>query len=427
MKNIICIHDAGHDPASDDELTHIGLFSLLNKQKVENVTFVGCGVNPKKSNYIAKTQTLSFLEKNNISKDDVLRDKVNFHLSRGGSGSGLVSNPPIHLNKHFNDIEKIDDIDVENVKLKINNGAIILANAPGYSYFLQNMKISGADFSESILIVQGATDPKQVSSTYNEKYGWSSLEERERYFNFFKEVYVHGREVAYRHFELSSGLLYQVGDLFKNVGYVDDPQDYVTNTLCGTQSINFVCTGPLTFSRIVNSIDLWTDEGPYALMNKNIFELASSFPENIEEDEDIFREYIHSVVTTSNDYTIISEFKHPSTEIGVMDLYNYLNNPDKDNTTLSPLAYRVMLMIYLSNGIELKLKDVDSIINYLKTKTKRIIYDPISLFIIHNILETEKMGLFNLSLNNYGEWNILEDIEIDDADKTPFSCLLELF
>jgi len=422
MNNIICIHDAGHDPASDDEITHMGLFTLFNKQKVNNLTFVGSGVNPTKSNYIAKTQTLSFLEKNNILREEALKEHIHFNISRGGSGSGLVNNPPKHLNKYFNDIEKIVDIDDEKMKLKINEGAIILANAPGYAYFLQNMKEEGADFSKSILIVQGASDPTQVYSTYNEKYGWSSLEEREKYFNLFKEVYVHGRDIAYRHFELSSKELYDIGILFESFGYVNHPQDYVINALCGKQSINFVCTGPLTYSRIANSLDLWEEEGPYGLMKEQLFQLLSSLPEDIKNEDD-FREYIKRTVTSSNDYTILTEFKHPSTEIGIMDIYNYLHD-DMNTDKLSCLAYRVMLMVYISNGIELKLKDEDKIVDYLKTKAKRIIYDPISLFIIHNILETPEKDLFSLSTHNLGEWVILDDIETDD---TPFVCLLRLF
>ena len=417
MKNIICIHDAGHDPASDDELTHNGLFSLIYTNNIDKLTFIGSGVNPVKSNIIAKTQTIAFSKEKNISYET----KIFFYNGEGG-GTGKVNDPPIHLKEIVSLTEKIEDVDDEFLVKQINEGCIILANAPGYALFLQSMNRLEVDFSKSIIIIQGATDPKQVGSTYNEKYGWSSLNEREKYLNKFKEVFIHGRELAYKYFELSPGSLSLVGSVFKEHGYINNTEDYVYEALCGKQSINFLSTGPLTFSRIIRTDKLWVENGPYAKMRSRLLNILEEMPKDVDYNE--FEKKVNGLIESKNinkDISIISETKHPSTKDGIREMFDYLIE-EKDNIT--NLAYRVLLIISLASGNELELQNEETIIDFLKNHTNRTIYDPISLFIIHSILNTEKKELYTLSLYDNNGWNILTDI---DTETDPFSCLLKLF
>ena len=420
MKNILCIHDAGHDPASDDELTHSGLLSLINSNNIDKLTFIGSGVNPVKSNIIAKTQTIAFSKEKDLSYET----KIFFYNGVRGGGTGKVNEPPRHLKEMVSLTEKMEDVDDEFIVKQINEGCIMLANAPGYALFLQNMNGLEVDFSKSTIIIQGATDPKQVGSTYNEKYGWSSLNERERYLNMFKEVYIHGRELAYKYFELSPVSLSLVGSVFKEHGYFNNTEDYVNEALCGKQSINFLSTGALTFSRIIKTEKLWIEDGPYAKMHTTLLNILEEMPKEVDYNQ--FEEIVYGLIENKNidkDISIISETKHPLTKNGIRDIYDYLVE-DKDNIT--GLAYRVLLVISLASGNELVLQNEETIIEFLKNHTKRTIYDPISLFIIHSILNTAEKKLFTLSLYENNGWNILTDIDIYE-DIEPFSCLLKLF
>ena len=424
MKNILCIHDAGHDPTSDDELTHNGLLSLIHSNNIDNLTFIGSGVNPKKSNTIAKTQSIVFSKLKNISYtglDNKDEQKIFFYHTKPGGGTGKVNEPPGHLKDIVALTEKIDDIDEEFVVKQINDGCIILANAPGYAQFLQNMNTLKVDFSKSIMIIQGATDPKQVVSTYNEKYGWSSLNEREKYFNKFKEIFIHGRDIAYKYFELSPQLLSRVGNVFKDFGYFNNTEDYVNEALCGKQSINFLSTGPLTFSRIIKSENLWINDGPYSKMNDLLLNILHKLPSDLEYED--FQNTILNIIKTNNkeqDISIISETKHPATNNGIRDIYDFIL---KDKEDISGLAYRVLLIIALVDNYKFELQDEEKIINFLRNHTKRIIYDPISLFIIHSIFKTDHKKLYTLTFYHDNGWNMLSDISCENQ----FDTLLKLF
>lgn len=434
-KRVHCIGDQGHDPAGDDEQTNSGLFELIKNKYIDSITFISSGRFPNKSNNIVKNQSVIFskLHMKNypmifyadkvIETNEEWNPSIGFYETSQGGGIGLVSNPPTHLYNIGKEVEAIKKKSEEKLIEETNNGIILLANAPGYAIYLQNMVDKGADFSKSILIIQGATNEKDVFTTYNEKYGWASIEQRAKYLDKFSKVYIHGRELAYKDFQLNPTQLCQIGSILTNHGYHTSPDKYQQDALCGEQSINFIKTGAFTASRIMNNSKMWEEEGPYGLMRRDLNSIIDTLPL----EQDSFNEYIKDTIATSKDPTISTESKHPSTQVGIEDLYEFKNNKDsKEIITPTPLGYRVLLMLYLINGNSIKLNEDKNIINFLKQHTNRVIYDPIGLFVIHSILDTEQSKKYNITLRETTVGNIVEEIIPESSLSTPFDTLLTL-
>jgi hypothetical protein len=72
---------------------------------------------------------------------------------------------------------------------------------------------------------------------------------------------------------------------------------------------------------------------------------------------------------------------------------------------------RVVMMLHLASGHEVETSDDDKIVAFLKAHCTRTIFDPISLFIIHKILETEQSAQYELQEDSTTRnWEILSAI-----------------
>lgn len=432
---IHCIGDQGHDPAADDEQTNSGLFELLKNKLIEKITFISSGRFPNKSSVIVKCQAtifsklhmkyypMIFCSDKVIETQEKWNPSIDFYETTQGGGIGLVSNPPQHLSEVAKEATVIKNKSEDKLIEETNKGIILLANAPGYANYLQHMSEKGADFSKSILIIQGATNEEEVFTTYNEKYGWGSIEQRAKFLDKFKKVYIHGRQLAYKDFQLNPSQLCQVGNILTNHGYHLSPEKYQEDALCGEQSINFVKTGAFTASRIMNTEKLWCDNGPYALMNSDLISLLQELPSDLSAEE--FSDHIKGVISKSNNMTIVTEGKHPATQEGIDNLYT-LTRDDGSNRTPNPLGFRVLLMLYLEDGNLMKLNQDKNIVEFLKQNTNRVIYDPIGLFVVHSILQTEQSKEYKITLNESAVGNVVEEIVPVEEDKKPFDILITL-
>ena len=77
---------------------------------------------------------------------------------------------------------------------------------------------------------------------------------------------------------------------------------------------------------------------------------------------------------------------------------------------------RVVMMLHLASGQDVETSDDDKIVAFLKAHCTRTIFDPISLFIIHKILETEQSTQYELQEDSTArDWKILSAITLHDV------------
>jgi len=68
-------------------------------------------------------------------------------------------------------------------------------------------------------------------------------------------------------------------------------------------------------------------------------------------------------------------------------------------------------MLHLASGQEIETSDDNKIVAYLKSHCTRTIFDPISLFMIHKILETEQSSQYELQEDSTARsWKTLSTI-----------------
>ena len=439
------VHDSEHDPSLDDTFANAGVLTLVNNKLIKEATFIATGRNPKASNIAVKIQSLQYSQSYSCRDQPLVVDidgisllpnewheKIFFIETDEGSGEGIVAEPHISLKIPALSANTIPNTNKQKLLKDIDNGVILCAHAPGYANHIKDMVKLGADYSNSILIVQGAINENELFSTYNEKYGWLSLEERKKYFEKFKSVYIHDRNLANKLFLLDTCQLYELGKILQNQMYRDNAETYVEEATCGIKSISFFKTGPLTASRQLYAINnaLWDPNGPYGPTSFMLCKLAKELKKegdgkNLISFEEL--EYnIRTIISSTNSKVIMGESQHPFTEKGIVELHEfYKNNNLNDRPT--PLAFRVLLIIYIVKGNHLVPNNEESIINYLKKYCKRTIFDPISLFIIHHLIKSEDSKLYNLEYKNIDDNKGLVDIQVKNNEyESAFHILLKL-
>lgn len=424
---VIVVHDAEHDATNDDGLFHAGLLSMITNSELESVTLVAGGVNPSRSNLYAKTQVLQYTEQCNnhplnplVSEIEYIlqlppgwKPKVRFAKITTTNGSGSVAELPSYLyisslaaNTIPDEIEKtlIDDI---------NKGVILCGHAPGYASFIKVMHAKGANFSQCDIIIQGASEDNQIASTYNDKYGWNSPEDRDQHLKMFANVKIHDRNLANKIFQLTPNELEPLGAVFAAQGYRQNIQDYVEETICGPRTVAFVKTGPLVASRQAFAINnlFWTQEGPYAPMIEKLIERLVSIAIMCSyHTKSQFHQLIKERLLSSSNSSVLSEIDHAATEQGINDLFNVIPECIYDKVA-GPLAMRVVMMLHLASGHQVETSNDDHIIQFLKEHSTRTIFDPISLFIIHKTLLTKQSEQYELKeYTNTKGYKILSDI-----------------
>lgn len=429
---VLVVHDAEHDATNDDGLFHAGLLSMISNSELESVTLVAAGADPARSNLAAKTQVLQYTELCHghprhplVSDVEYLlhlppgwKPKVRFAEMATTNGAGTVAELPPYL--HFARLAAgtLPNENEEALINEINNGVIFCGHAPGYASFIKDMHSKGADFSRCDIIIQGASEDNQIASTYNDKDGWDSSEDRARYLDMFASVRIHDRTLANKVLLLKGGELEPLGAVFAAQGYREDPQEYVEETICGPRSVAFVKTGALVASRQAFAVNdlFWTHEGPYAPMIEKLQErLVSTAMTCTHHTKSEFHQFVTEKLRAASNRSVLSEIDQAATQQGISDLFTVIPECIYDRAA-GPLAMRVVMMLHLASGKEVETSADDKIVAFLKAHCTRTIFDPISLFMIHKILETEQSTQYELQENSTARsWKILSAITPHDA------------
>lgn len=421
---VLVVHDAEHDATNDDGLFHAGLLSMISNSELESVTLVAAGADPSRSNIAAKTQVLQYTEQCHtppvVSDIEFLlhlppgwKPKVRFAEMTTINGAGTVAELPPYL--HFARLaaSTIPNESDEVLINEINNGVIFCGHAPGYASFIKDMHSKGANFSRCDIIIQGASEDNQIASTYNDKDGWDSSEDRARHLDMFASVRIHDRTLANKVLLLKGCELEPFGAVFASQGYRIDPQEYVKETICGPRSIAFVKTGALVASRQAFAVNhlFWTHEGPYApMINKLQERLVSTAVTCTHHTKSEFHQFVTEKLQATSNPSVLSEIDHVATQQGISDLFAVISECINERCA-DPLAMRVVMMLHLASGQEVETSADDKIVAFLKVHCTRTIFDPISLFMIHKILETEQSTHYELQEDSTDRsWKILSAI-----------------
>ena len=424
---VLVVHDAEHDATNDDGLFHAGLLSMISNSEQDRVTMVAAGADPSRSNLAAKAQVLQYTEQcHGHTRHPVTSDveyllhlppgwkpKVRFAEIENTNGAGSVAELPPYL--HFARLAAgtIPNENEETLINEINKGVIFCGHAPGYASFIKDMHTKGADFSRCDIIIQGASEDNQIASTYNDKDGWDSPEDRARYLDMFASVRIHDRTLANKVLQLKGDELEPLGAVFAAQGYRRDPQEYVNETICGPRSIAFVKTGAVVASRQAFAVNdlFWGQEGPYAPMIEKLQQrLVSIAMMCSHHTKSEFYQLITDELRCSSNPSVLSEIDQAATQQGINDLFTVIPECIYDKSA-GPLAMRVVMMLHLASGYEVETSDDDKIVAFLKAHCTRTIFDPISLFIIHKILETEQSAQYELQEDSTTRnWEILSAI-----------------
>lgn len=426
---VIVVHDAEHDATNDDGLFHAGLLSMISNSDLESVTLVAAGADPSRSNLAAKTQVIQYTEQCHghplVSDVEYLlhlppgwKPKVRFAEIATINGTGTVAELPPYLWFARLAAGTLPNESEEVLINDINNGVIFCGHAPGYASFIKDMHSKGADFSRCDIIIQGASKDNQVASTYNDKDGWDSSEDRARHFDMFASVRIHDRTLANKVLLLKGCELEPFGAVFASQGYRIDPQEYVEETICGPRSIAFIKTGALVASRQAFAVNdlFWTHEGPYSPMIERLQEhLVSTAVTCTHHTKSEFHQFVTEKLRAASNPSVLSEIDQLATQQGINDLFAVIPECIYEKSA-GPLAMRVVMMLHLASGQEVETSTDDKIVVFLKTHCTRTIFDPISLFIIHKILKTEQSTQYELQEeSNARGWNILSAITPHDA------------
>jgi len=438
LKTVVVIHDTEHDSANDDAISHAGLLRLVSRGDIETLVLVASGADPDKSNLAAKTQALQYSElfhPLSLSAPDAIplvceveyllrlpplwAPRVRFFETAVGGGSGSVADLPPYLRERSLSARTIPNENTEDIVKMISRGAVICAHAPGYAQFLKTMHASGADFSKSTIIIQGAPSDDQVASTYNEKDGWNTPNERQDFLQQFEEVKIHDRVIANKHFQLGAKELESVGEALVDQGYRTEAEEYVREASCGARSISFLKTGPLVASRQPFALvkDLWTGQGPYSPMLPHLDRVLSdissicihySYPE--------FHDWFMEEFAHSTNKSVISEKDQAMTTIGIQELHESIPEGLRADS-VTPLGLRVALMLHLAHGGEFITTDDESVAEFLRAHCKRTIFDPISLFFVHNIIKTKESKQVELVCEkNTQGFQVLQEVYLPVED-----------
>lgn len=437
LKTVVVIHDTEHDSANDDAISHAGLLRLVSRGDIETLVLVASGADPDKSNLAAKTQVLQYSElfhPLSLSAPDAVplvceveyllrlppfwAPRVRFFETAVGGGSGTVADLPAYLKERSLSANTIPNENAEDIVERISAGAVICAHAPGYAQFLKTMHASGADFSRSTIIIQGAPADDQVASTYNEKDGWNTPKERHELLQQFEAVKIHDRVIANKHFQLGAEELELVGEALVDQGYRTQAEDYVREASYGPRSISFLKTGPLVASRQPFAMikGLWTERGPYSPMlpdlNRVLSDISSicvhySYPE--------FHDWFMEEFAHSTNKSVVSEKDQAMTTIGIQELHDSMPEGLLGDS-VTPLGLRVALMLHLAKGGEFITTDDESIAEFLRAHCKRTIFDPVSLFFVHNILKTKESTQVELVCDENAQgFQVLRDIDLQPS------------
>lgn len=424
---VLVVHDAEHDATNDDGLFHAGLLSMISNSELDSVTLVAAGADPSKSNLAAKTQVLQYTElcrghprhplvsdiEHLLHLPPGWQPKVRFAEMTTTSGAGSVADLPPYLYTARLTAQTLPNETDEALINEINEGVIFCGHAPGYATFIKDMHAKGADFSRCNIIIQGASEDNQIISTYNDKDGWDGPKDRAQYLEMFTSVRIHDRNLAYKVLQLGGNELEPLGAVFAAQGYRRDPREYVEETICGPRSVAFVKTGPLVASRQAFAINdlFWTQDGPYAPMIEKLQEcLVSTAMMCSHHTKSEFHQFITRKLQGTSNPSVLSEIDQIATQQGISDLFTAIPECIY-NKAAGPLAMRVIMMLHLAGGCDVDTSDDDKIVAYLKAHCTRTIFDPISLFIVHKILDTERGTEYELQeVSTVRGWKTLSTI-----------------
>ena len=170
--NIFITHTSNYNDniTNDYTLFHKAIFSLLSEKQINTATFIATGLNTSQSNLAAKVQTLIYSEtyhqRNSLNMPLVSEIEYILQLPPGwkprvyftmidniqSSKANAISFPE-HLRYSALAAATIPNITNDQLIKNINQGIIFIAQTSDYLLFIKQTRQLGANFSNSILII----------------------------------------------------------------------------------------------------------------------------------------------------------------------------------------------------------------------------------------------------------------------------------